>query len=128
VDVRDGLIGSLELVHEDHMWVQKFDYQKIPFQCFSCHKIGHVQAQCRKIVPLFQKNRKVWVKFISEAREHNQNQNERSDPVRVEENPIIESLEDGAGLVPPSTKLPLPTSFRYVQVPLFSTSVLSGDP
>jgi hypothetical protein len=42
LDVHEGLIGILDLVYGDHIWHQKTDYWKIPFQCYDCHEIGHV--------------------------------------------------------------------------------------
>jgi hypothetical protein len=67
VDVKDGLIGSMDHVHGDKVWKQKVDYWNIMFRCFRCHEIRHVQAQCSKVSPSYSRNPKVWHKKKIEA-------------------------------------------------------------
>jgi hypothetical protein len=40
--VRDGLIGSLDMVFRDRVWYQKIEYWKIVFHSYGCHGIGHI--------------------------------------------------------------------------------------
>lgn len=44
VNVREGLVGSVEIVYGEKFWIQKVDYWKLPFRCFECHDIRHVRA------------------------------------------------------------------------------------
>jgi len=44
VNVREGLVGSVEIVYGENFWIQKLDYWKLPFRCFECHDIGHVRS------------------------------------------------------------------------------------
>jgi len=44
VNVREGLVGSVEIVYGENFWIQKVDYWKLPFRCFECHDIRHVRA------------------------------------------------------------------------------------
>jgi hypothetical protein len=52
VNVREGLVGSLDIVYGDITWHQKVDYWKIPFQCHGCHEIDHLNSKCLKLMHL----------------------------------------------------------------------------
>jgi hypothetical protein len=60
VNVREGLVGSLDIVYGDITWHQKVDYWKIPFWCHGCHEIGHLKSKCPKPAPWGQPPQKVW--------------------------------------------------------------------
>lgn len=46
MDMRPGLPAEVEVVWGSRVWRQRLDFYKIPFRCFACRKIGHVQANC----------------------------------------------------------------------------------
>jgi hypothetical protein len=49
VDVREGLVGNIDLVYARITWHQKVDYWRLPFRCHGCHEIGHLRSQCSRI-------------------------------------------------------------------------------
>jgi hypothetical protein len=58
IDLKEGLTNEIELVWGQFRWMQKIDYLRVPFRCFGCHQVGHVQAECHKAstnFPMFQK-------------------------------------------------------------------------
>jgi hypothetical protein len=58
VDVREGLVGTIDLVYVGFTWHQKVDYWRLPFRCHDCHEIGHLRSQCSRIAPLQQMQEK----------------------------------------------------------------------
>jgi hypothetical protein len=60
VDVREGLVGNIDLVYAGITWHQKVDYWRIPFWCYGCHEIGHIRSQCTRIAPLQQAPARLW--------------------------------------------------------------------
>jgi hypothetical protein len=42
LDLRDGLVESLELWRGQSLHKQILDYVGVPFRCIQCHKYGHV--------------------------------------------------------------------------------------
>lgn len=44
--MRLGLPAEIEVVWGSRVWHQRLEFYKIPFRCFGCRKIGHVQANC----------------------------------------------------------------------------------
>jgi hypothetical protein len=60
VDFREGLQDEIELVWQGFTWIQRIDYWKVPFRCYGCHEVGHLQAQCKHHPSQFPPFRKVW--------------------------------------------------------------------
>jgi hypothetical protein len=54
VDIREGLVGSIDLVYVGITWHQKVDYWRLPFRCHGCHEIGHIHSQCTRLMSLQQ--------------------------------------------------------------------------
>jgi hypothetical protein len=60
VDLKEGLMDEIELVWGEFKWVQKIDYWRVPFRCFGCHQVGHLQAECHKAPSHFSPFQKIW--------------------------------------------------------------------
>jgi hypothetical protein len=59
-NVREGLVGSLDIVFEDIIFHKMVDYWRLPFRCFGYHEIGHIRAQCSLFSSLCHLPLKVW--------------------------------------------------------------------
>jgi hypothetical protein len=46
LNVRKGLSGEIELSWGNIVFMQKLDYEGIPFKCHRCHKHGHRVSEC----------------------------------------------------------------------------------
>jgi hypothetical protein len=60
VDLKEGLSKEIELVWGQFRWLQKIDYWRIPFRCFSCHQVGHVQEECSRVNSFFPPFKRTW--------------------------------------------------------------------
>jgi hypothetical protein len=60
VDVREGLLGKIDLVYGIITWHQKVYYWRLPFRCHGFHEIRHLCSQCYIITPLQQTNASKW--------------------------------------------------------------------
>ena len=61
MDLRNGFHEELKIVMHGSTWRQKLDYWKIPFKCFNCREVGHMQKDCPKVATkLIYKN--IWIK------------------------------------------------------------------
>ena len=43
---REGLAEAMTLKYREMEFVQKIDYEKLPFRCHRCHKYGHLAKEC----------------------------------------------------------------------------------
>ena len=61
LDMREGLNEELVIVLHSRIWSQRMDYSKLPFRCYNCRRVGHLQEDylVHKNIP---RNKKVWVK------------------------------------------------------------------
>ena len=61
MDLRNGLYEEIKIVMHGNTWWQRLDYWKIPFICFNCREVGHMQRDCHKgaTKPLY---KKIWRK------------------------------------------------------------------
>ena len=46
MDIREGLFEELLIVMHGSVWSQCLDYWKLPFRCYNCRKVGHLQKHC----------------------------------------------------------------------------------
>lgn len=46
IDISQGLLEELTIVWREYTYVQKLDYWKVPFRCFSCRQTGHLKEDC----------------------------------------------------------------------------------
>jgi len=60
VNVREGLVRSIDLVMGDITWHRKVDYWKIPFRFHGCHEIEHLWAKYERLHPERLPPPKVW--------------------------------------------------------------------
>lgn len=60
VDLQNGLHDEIDLVWRNFTLTQQIDYWRIPFHCFGCHAVGHLQAQCSRTLANFSPFSKVW--------------------------------------------------------------------
>jgi hypothetical protein len=60
VGMREGLLDEIELVWGGFSCRQKIDYWHVPFRCFGCHEVGHLQTQCRCLTSHFVPFNKIW--------------------------------------------------------------------
>ena len=61
MDLRNILYEELKIVMHGSTWRQKLDYWKIPFRCFNCREVGHMQKECPKVAtkPI---HKKIWIR------------------------------------------------------------------
>lgn len=45
-DMSLGLPTEVEIVWGTRSFIQRLDYYKLLFRCFSCHETGHLQSKC----------------------------------------------------------------------------------
>jgi hypothetical protein len=46
VDLEKGLPEAIKLRLDDWTYIQKMDYEQLPFKCKSCHEYGHFPRNC----------------------------------------------------------------------------------
>jgi len=46
VDLSQGLLGHIFLLHNEKQWAQPLDYENTAFRCRICRQTGHLQSAC----------------------------------------------------------------------------------
>jgi hypothetical protein len=46
VDLEKGLPEAIKLKLDDWTYIQKLDYEQLPFKCKTCHDYGHFIGNC----------------------------------------------------------------------------------
>jgi hypothetical protein len=86
LNIRRGLVEEIKLSWGEKSYMQKLDYEGIPFRCRRCHKHGHIASECQLLM------------CIVKGKNQTSTSTEKEGASQIEESSSTPSLKQGRAL------------------------------